>query len=60
MKIKELIQFLQERNPEHDVVISGCELGLGGDLLLVDAHQYDDATYVTLRTGDSFEEGETT
>ena len=56
MKVKELIHYLQGRNPEHDVVISGHELGVGSPLILVGAYQYDNTTYVCLITGDSFEE----
>jgi hypothetical protein len=60
MKVKKLIEYLQKCNPEHDVVVSGNEFGIGSDVCLDNAHQYDDTTYVTLITGDSFEEGEET
>ena len=58
MKVKELIQYLQRCNPEYDVVISGSELGIGSDLQLVTVHQYDNTTYTSLITGESYEEGE--
>jgi len=58
MKVKELIRYMQGYNPEHEVVVSGHELGLGSDLVLVETHQYDKTKYICLITGDSFEEGE--
>jgi hypothetical protein len=56
MKVSELITLLQVLNPDHDVVISGNELGYGKDFGMVEVHQYNDTNYVRLIPGDDYEE----
>ena len=56
MKVKNLIEKLQAFDPEHEVIVSGNEFGIGHDVRIDAAHQYDETNYVRLITGDCFEE----
>lgn len=57
MKVKELINLLQNYNPEHDIVVSGhTNLGYGMDFEVSHLHQYDDTNYVLLEAGNEYQE----
>lgn len=56
MKIKQLVEMLNSCDPDHDIVISGCDLGFGHDFTVEGLRQYDQTPYVLLVPGDEYQE----